>query len=165
MSKITLKGNPFTTIGELPQIGVKAPDFKLTFKDLSDKQLKDYVGKKVIMNIFPSLDTPVCANSVRHFNKVSSEIDNTVVLCISRDLPFAQARFCGAEGLDNVVTLSSMKDTAFGKAYGVTIVDGPMEGLFARAVVVIDEQGKVKYTQLVPEIIDEPDYDEVLKNI
>ncbi|MDP8232833.1 MAG: thiol peroxidase [Candidatus Zophobacter franzmannii] len=165
MSKITLQGNPINTIGELPIVGSKAIDFKLTGNDLSDKSLKDFAGKKIVLNIFPSIDTPVCANSVRRFNQEVSSLENTVVLCISRDLPFAQARFCGAEGLDNVITLSSMKANDFGKDYGVSVIDGPMESLLARAVVILDEAGKVIYTQLVPEIVDEPNYDEVLKNI
>jgi thiol peroxidase len=149
----------------LPESNSKAPGFTLTGKDLVDRTLEEYKGKRVILNIFPSIDTPVCANSVRRFNKEVSELENTVVLCISRDLPFAQARFCGAEGLDNVITLSSMKDDEFGRVYGVSIVDGPMQGLFARAVVVIDQEGVVKYTQLVPEIVDEPEYDKVLKEL
>ncbi len=165
MAKITLQGNPFNTINELPKENTKAPDFKLVAGDLSEKTLADFMGKKVILNIFPSIDTPVCANSVRRFNQEASKLEDTVVLCISRDLPFAQARFCGAEGLENVITLSSMKNEEFGNSYGVKIIDGPMESLLARSVVVIDEEGKVKYTQLVPEIVDEPNYEDVLKNI
>jgi thiol peroxidase len=158
MAKITFKGNPAETAGTLPAVGNAAPDFKLTKSDLSDASLKDYRGKKVVLNIFPSLDTPVCAASVRRFNAEASKLDNTVVLCISRDLPFAQSRFCAAEGLNNVVTASEYRNSSFSDAYGVRIQDGPLAGLLSRAVVVIDEQGKVKYTQQVPEIVNEPDY-------
>jgi thiol peroxidase len=158
MAKITFKGNPAETAGTLPAVGSAAPDFKLTKSDLSDASLKDYRGKKVVLNIFPSLDTPVCAASVRRFNAEASKLDNTVVLCISRDLPFAQSRFCAAEGLNNVVTASEYRNSSFSDAYGVRIQDGPLAGLLSRAVVVIDEQGKVKYTQQVPEIVNEPDY-------
>lgn len=163
MTKITLKGNPINTVGKLPKVGKKAPKFTLTKTDLSKAKLKDFKGSKVIMNIFPSLDTGVCAASVRRFNEEASNLDNTKVLCISRDLPFAQARFCGAEGLENVITLSDFAKGKFGKNYGVTIADGPMKHLHSRAVVVLDEEGKVIYTQQVPEIVDEPNYDEVLK--
>lgn len=163
MAKITLKGNPINTIGELPEVGSFAPEFKLTAKDLTDQNLKDYYGRKVVLNIFPSIDTAVCAMSVRRFNAEASNLENAVVLCISRDLPFAQARFCGAEGLDKVVMLSEMKDFNFGKDYGVEIVDGPMASLLARAVVILNEEGKVIYTELVPEIGQEPDYDGALK--
>lgn len=165
MSIIKLKGNPINTIGQLPEIGVFAPEFKLTANDLSDKSLADYTGRKVVLNIFPSLDTATCAMSVRRFNAEVSNLKGAIVLCISRDLPFAQARFCGAEGLTNVVTLSQMKDTNFGKAYGVEMIDGPLASLFARAVVIIDEAGKVIYTELVPEIAQEPDYEKALKAI
>jgi thiol peroxidase len=158
MAKITFKGNPAETAGTLPAVGSAAPDFKLTKSDLSDASLKDYRGKKVVLNIFPSLDTPVCAASVRRFNAEASKLDNTVVLCISRDLPFAQSRFCAAEGLNNVVTASEYRNSSFSDAYGVRIQDGPLAGLLSRAVVVIDEQGKVKYAQQVPEIVNEPDY-------
>ncbi len=165
MAKITLQGNPINTFSDLPKIGSKAPEFKLTAGDLSDKALDQWKGKKIILNIFPSIDTSVCANSVRRFNAEASSLKNTVVLCISRDLPFAQARFCGAEGLDNVITLSSMKDESFGKEYGVKIIDGPMESLLARSVLIVDEEGKIKYTQLVPEIVEEPNYEDVLSNL
>jgi thiol peroxidase len=161
MAKITLKGGEVNTSGNLPEVGSAAKPFSLVAADLSEKTLADYKGKKVIMNIFPSLDTGTCAASVRHFNKAASELENTVVLCISKDLPFAQARFCGAEGLDNVVTLSDFRSN-FGKDYGLEIVDGPLAGLESRAVVVVDEEGKVVYTQQVPEIVDEPNYDEVM---
>jgi len=162
MAKITLKGNAINTIGELPSKGTKAPCFKLTATDLSEKSLKDFSGAKTVLNIFPSLDTPTCAASVRYFNSQASKLDNTVVLCISKDLPFAQARFCGAEGLEDVHTLSSFRGNEFSNAYGTLIVDGPLAGLESRAVVVVDENGNVTYTQQVPEIVDEPNYDEVL---
>ncbi len=163
MAKITLQGNPFSTTGNLPEVGSTAKKFKLVANDLSTKKLKDFKGTKLVLNIFPSLDTGTCAASVRHFNKVAGELENIKVLCISRDLPFAQARFCGAEGLDNVITLSDYKRGKFGKKYGLEIVDGPLAKLHSRSVVVIDEEGKVVYTQQVPEIVDEPNYDEVMK--
>jgi thioredoxin-dependent peroxiredoxin len=163
MAKITLKGNPINTIGELPLVGTIAPDFKLTGKDLTDKTLQDFQGKKIVMNVFPSIDTAVCAMSVRRFNAEASNLQNAVVLCISRDLPFAQARFCGAEGLDNVVMLSELRDFNFGSAYGLEMLDGLMASLLARAVVILDETGKVIYTELVPEIGQEPNYDAALK--
>lgn len=163
MATITLKGNPINSTGELPAAGSFAPQFKLTAKDLSDKTLTEFFGKKIVLNIFPSIDTAVCAMSVRRFNAEASNLENAVVLCISRDLPFAQSRFCGAEGLDQVVMLSEMKDFNFGKDYGVEIVDGPMASLLARAVVIINEEGKVIYTELVPEIGQEPDYESALK--
>jgi thioredoxin-dependent peroxiredoxin len=158
MAKITFKGNAVHTAGTLPAVGSAAPDFKLTKSDLGDLSLKDYRGRKVVLNIFPSLDTPVCAASVRRFNAEASKLDNTTVLCISRDLPFAQGRFCAAEGLNNVITASEYKDSSFSDAYGVRIQDGPLAGLLSRAVVVVDENGKVKYTEQVPEIAHEPDY-------
>jgi len=162
MAKITFKGNAAHTAGTLPAVGSAAPDFKLTKSDLSDASLKDYLGKKVVLNIFPSLDTPVCAASVRRFNAEASKLDNTVVLCISRDLPFAQGRFCTAEGLNNVISASEYRDSSFSDAYGVRIQDGPLAGLLSRAVVVVDESGKVKYTEQVPEIVHEPDYGKAL---
>jgi len=158
MAQITLKGNPINTVGDLPEVGAQAPDFKLTAGDLSDVTLENYAGKKLVLNIFPSLDTDVCAASVRRFNEEAAGLDNTDVLCISKDLPFAQSRFCGAEGLDNVTTLSCFRYRTFGDNYGVRIVDGPIAGLMARAIVVIDEGGKVIYTEQVPEIAQEPDY-------
>jgi thiol peroxidase len=161
MAKITLQGGDVNTSGTLPAIGTKAADFNLVANDLSEKTLADYKGKKVVLNVFPSLDTPTCAASVRHFNKDASELENTVVLCISKDLPFAQARFCGAEGLDNVITLSDFRSN-FGETYGLLIVDGALKGLESRAVIVLDEEGNVTYTQQVPEIVDEPNYEEVL---
>lgn len=161
MAKITLKGGEVNTVGNLPAVGTTAADFNLVAGDLSVKTLADYKGKKVVMNIFPSLDTGTCAASVRHFNKAASSLENTVVLCISKDLPFAQSRFCGAEGLENVITLSDFR-TDFSKQYGLEIADGPLAGLASRAVVVLNEEGNVTYTQQVPEIVDEPNYDEVL---
>lgn len=162
MAKITLKGNAINTSGNLPKVGKTAKNFKLVAADLSVKQLADYKGSKLVLNVFPSLDTPTCAASVRHFNEAAGKLDNTKVLCISRDLPFAQARFCGAEGLDNVITLSDYKRGKFGKKYGLEIVDGPLARLHSRAVIVIDEKGEVIYTQQVPEIVDEPNYEEVM---
>lgn len=162
MANITLKGNPFHTIGELPKVGSKAPDFKLVKSDLSEKTLKDYTGHKLVLNIFPSLDTGTCAASVRRFNAEASKLENTKVLCISKDLPFAQARFCGAEGLDNVETLSDFRYGTFAKNYGVEIADGPLAALESRAVVILDEEGTVVYTQQVGEIVDEPDYEKAL---
>ena len=158
MATVTLKGNPIQTSGNLPKIGEKAPDFKLTVTDLSTQVLSDFEGHKVVLNIFPSIDTGTCAQSVREFNREASEMVNTKVLCISRDLPFAQARFCGAEGLDNVLMLSDYKDGSFGKAYGLDFINGPLEALHSRCVVVLDENGIVKYTEQVPETVDEPNY-------
>jgi len=165
MAKITLKGNPINTIGNLPEKGAQAPDFKLVKQDLSELKLDDLKGKKVVLNIFPSLDTSVCATSVRKFNAEAGKLENTVVVCVSKDLPFAHGRFCSTEGLNNVVTASDFRDGSFGKNYGVTIADGPMAGLHSRAVVVLDENGKVKYTQQVPEIVQEPDYEAALKAV
>lgn len=158
MAKITLKGNPISTIGSLPALGAKAPDFKLTKGDLSDASLSDFSGKVKILNIVPSLDTGVCAASARAFNKAADQLGGAVILTISRDLPFAQKRFCEAEGIEAVVPLSELRNRDFGKAYGVEIVDGPMAGLLSRAVVVLDAENKVVYTQQVPEIAQEPDY-------
>lgn len=165
MAKITLKGHEINTYGNLPLVGEMAPEFVLVKNDLGEAKLSDYKGMKVILNIFPSLDTGVCAASVRKFNAELNNLDNTVVLCISRDLPFAQARFCGAEGLDRVITLSEMRGEKFSTAYGVQIVDGPMAGLMARSVVILDEEGKVIYTELVPEIVQEPDYNNALVSL
>jgi thiol peroxidase len=163
MAKITLKGNPFKTVGKLPKIGKKAPKFSLIKADLSSAKLKDFKGSKVILNIFPSLDTGTCAASVRRFNEAAGKLENTKVLCISRDLPFAQARFCGAEGLENVITLSDFAKGKFGKNYGLTIQDGPLANLHSRAIVILDEKGVVTYTEQVPEIVDEPNYEAALK--
>lgn len=162
MAKITLKGNPVNTVSELPKVGKKAKDFTLVKGDLSRVSLDDFKGQKLVLNIFPSLDTGTCAASVRHFNKVAADLKNTQVLCISRDLPFAQARFCGAEGIENVVTLSDYATGEFGKSYGLEIADGPLAGLHSRVVIILDENGTVTYTQQIPEIVDEPKYDEVL---
>jgi thiol peroxidase len=158
MAKITLKGNPIETVGELPEINSQAPDFTLLNTGLSNVSLCDFFGKKVILNIFPSIDTPVCAASVRRFNEEASKLDNVVILCISMDLPFAHQRFCAADGLENVESLSAFRSKDFGKDYGVTIIDGPLSGLLSRAIVVIDETGKVVYTEQIPEIAQEPDY-------
>lgn len=163
MATITLGGNPIHTIGNLPEKGAKAPDFKLTKTDLSDLTLGELAGKRVVLNIFPSLDTDVCATSVRKFNAAAAGLKNTVVVCASRDLPFAHKRFCVAEGLSNVISASELRDSHFGKDYGVRIIDGPLSGLHARAVVVLDEAGKVIYSEQVPEIAQEPDYEAALK--
>ena len=163
MAQITFKGNPVNTSGNLPEIGSKAPDFKLTSGDLSEKSLSDYKGKNVVLNIFPSVDTGVCAQSVRTFNEKVSAVDNTVVLCVSKDLPFALSRFCAAEGLNNVETLSDFKSNEFSNAYGVKMTDGPLNGLLSRAVVVINPEGEVVYNEQVPEIGQEPDYNNALE--
>jgi thiol peroxidase len=162
MAKITLRGNPINTSGSLPERGSKAPSFTLVKSDLSTLTLDELAGKKVILNISPSLDTSTCATAVRKFNVLAAGIENTVVLAITKDLPFAHGRFCSTEGISNVITLSGFRDTAFGKSYGVDILDGPMAGLYARSIVVIDGQGRVAYTELVPEIAQEPDYDKAL---
>lgn len=162
MSTITLGGNAIHTNGELPHKGETAKEFALSKADLSTASLSDYKGKNVILNIFPSIDTPTCATSVRVFNQKASSLENTTVLCISRDLPFAQKRFCGAEGLENVECLSDFKDGQFGKDYGLEITDGKLAGLHSRAVIVIDSEGKVAYSEQVPEIADEPNYEAAL---
>ncbi len=158
MAQITLKGNPFATIGDLPKAGDAAPDFVLTRTDLSEVSLASFPGQRLVLNIFPSLDTPVCATSIRQFNAKASSLVDTTVLCISADLPFAASRFCSTEGLDKVIPLSVFRSPAFGQAYGLTITNGPLKGLLARAVVVLDATGKVLHTELVPEIAQEPDY-------
>ncbi|MEI8205720.1 MAG: thiol peroxidase [Kiritimatiellales bacterium] len=157
MAKITFKGNPIHTIGELPVTGRSAPDFALVKQDLSEAVLADYKGLRLVLNIFPSIDTGICAISVRKFNEMAASLKNTVVLCVSMDLPFAQSRFCGADGIKNVVPASAFR-SAFGKQYGAAIADGPLAGLLSRAVVVINECGKVLYTEQVPEIAQEPNY-------
>jgi thiol peroxidase len=162
MSTITFKGNAVETAGSLPATGTKAPAFTLTGKDLKEVTLDQFSGQNVILNIFPSIDTGVCAASTRHFNQSASALKNTSVLCISKDLPFAFNRFCGAEGLDKVITLSQFKDQNFSKSYGVDMTNGPLAGLMSRAVVVINPQGEVVYTEQVPEIAQEPDYDRAL---
>ena len=162
MASITLGGNPINTTGELPKTGSIAPTFSLIKNDLSTTMLSDYAGSKLVLNIFPSVDTGTCAASVRKFNEAASQLANTKVLCISRDLPFAQARFCGAEGLTNVENLSDFKSGKFGKDYGLEIADSAFAGLHSRVVIVIDEKGVVKYTEQVPEIANEPNYDAAL---
>lgn len=165
MANITLKGNAINTVGNLPKVGTKAPEFTLTAVDLSQKRNSDFAGKKLILNIFPSIDTGTCATSVREFNKKASELENTTVLCISKDLPFAQARFCGAEGIEKVVMLSDFTTGSFGKDYELEIVNGPLAHLHSRAIVIINENGNVAYTEQVSEIVDEPNYDAALKAI
>ncbi|MBI5069136.1 MAG: thiol peroxidase [Deltaproteobacteria bacterium] len=161
MANITLGGNPIHTSGELPRVGTKAPDFKLTANDLKDLSLADFKGKKKVLNIVPSLDTPVCATSTRRFNESAGKLPNTVVLVVSADLPFASKRFCTTEGLANVTALSTLR-SSFAKDYGIALVDGPLAGVTGRAVVVLDENDKVIHSQLVPEIKQEPDYDSAL---
>jgi len=165
MASITLKGNTISTIGELPAVGSKAVDFLLTKTDLSDVKLSDFSGKRVVLNIFPSVDTGVCAASVRKFNAEASSLDNAVVLCISKDLPFAHRRFCEVEGLNNVIPASELRDSSFSNNYGVLIANGPMAGLMSRAIVIVDEEGKVSYTEQVPEITQEPDYSKAMEAI
>lgn len=164
MAKITLQGNPVNTVGDLPSVGSPAPDFTLTKTDLSDLTLNDLSGKTVVLNIFPSVDTPTCATSVRKFNEALSNLDGVEVVCVSADLPFAMQRFCGAEGLERVTNASVFRSEAFGKDYGVTIADSPLKGLMARSVVVIKD-GKVAHTELVSETADEPNYDAALKAV
>ncbi|MDK2977043.1 MAG: thioredoxin-dependent peroxiredoxin [Candidatus Marinimicrobia bacterium] len=163
MAYITLKGDPIHIYGELPREKDKAPDFLLTTTDLKDVSLKDFKGINLLLNIFPSLDTDVCAMSVRRFNSLAVKMKDTRVLCISKDLPFAHKRFCVAEGISNVISLSELRNSDFGKNYGVRIEDGPMAGLLARSVVIINAEGIVVYRELVPEITQEPDYDTALK--
>jgi len=162
MASVTLRGNPITVGGSFPKKGDVAPDFSLTASDMKDMSLKDYAGKKKVISIVPSLDTPVCAKSTRQFNESASSAPNTVVLVVSADLPFAQKRFCGAEGLNNVVTLSTVRGRDFHQKYGVDIQDGPLKGVTARGVVVLDENNKVLYSELVPEIAQEPNYEAAL---
>jgi thiol peroxidase len=163
MAQVTLKGNPVQTVGDLPAPGQAAPDFTLVDKDLKEISLSDFAGRKIVLNIFPSVDTPTCARSVRRFNAEIGKRDDAAAVCVSMDLPFAHARFCGVEGLDKVVSASAFRHPEFGKQYGVRITDGPFAGLFARAVVVVDENSRVIYSQLVPEIGEEPDYEGALK--
>lgn len=162
MAQITLKGNPIHTSGELPKVGSRAPAFQLVGTDLSEIKSSDLAGKRIILSIFPSCDTPVCAKSIRRFNESAGQLDDTVVINASLDLPFAHKRFCESEGLTHVRNASAFRSPGFGSDYGVTIVDGPLKGLFCRAVVVIDPQGLVAHSELVPEIAQEPDYDAVL---
>ncbi len=163
MAAITFKGQPILTIGQLPKIGSKIPGFFLTKTDLTDVGLHDFEGNRLVFNIFPSIDTPVCAASVRRFNKEASSLKDTLVLCVSQDLPFAQSRFCGAEGLDKVVPLSAFRSRSFGTGFGVTIIEGPLAGLFSRAVVITDQDHRVIYTEQVPEITQEPHYEAALR--
>lgn len=163
MATITLKGNTIHTTGALPKAGDQLPDFELVKNDLSTVGLKDFAGTRLVLNIFPSLDTGTCAASVRNFNKLAAGLKNTKVLCISRDLPFAQSRFCGTEGIENAITLSDFRSGKFGKDYQLEIADGPLAGLHSRVVIVADENGKVVYSEQVPEIVNEPDYDAALK--
>ncbi|WP_264563809.1 thiol peroxidase [Flavobacterium sp. N3904] len=162
MASITLGGNPIHTSGELPKVGSKLADFKLIQNDLSVADLSTFAGKKLVLNIFPSIDTGTCATSVRKFNESASNLANTTVLCISRDLPFAQKRFCGAEGLENVVNLSDFQEGTFGKTNGLNIVDGPLAGLHSRVIIVVDENGIVTHTEQVGEIANEPNYEAAL---
>ncbi len=163
MATVTLKGNNIHTLGNLPSLGNDAPDFNLTKVDFSAANLSDYKGKKVVLNIFPSIDTGTCAASVRQFNQEAAELDNTAVLCISKDLPFAQARFCGAEGIDKVEMLSDFRNGNFGKAYALEFTDGPLQGLLSRAVVVLNADGTVAYTEQVSETVEEPNYKAALE--
>lgn len=164
MAEITLKGNKINTSGELPKVGEELRDVELVAVDLSRKKISDFKGKRIVLNIFPSVDTGICAQSVRSFNKEAGEREDTIVLCISKDLPFAQNRFCAAEGLSNVVMLSDF-DSDFGKMYECEIIDGPLKGLLSRAVIVINERGEIVYKEQVPEISQEPDYKAVLENL
>lgn len=159
MATVTLNGTPFNTNGELPKVGEMAPEFNLKKVDLSSTNLSDFKGANLILNIFPSIDTATCATSVRTFNKRASELENTKVVCVSRDLPFAQKRFCGAEGIDNVITASDFATGDFGKNYGLELENGPLAALHARAIVVVDAKGMVKHTELVSDIASEPNYD------
>lgn len=162
MATVTLGGNPVKTSGELPKVGSKAPEFKLVKNDLSIASLADYAGIKLVLNIFPSVDTGTCAASVRKFNESASTLENTKVLCISRDLPFAQKRFCGAEGIENVINLSDFKEGSFGKANGLEIIDSVLDGLHSRVIIVVDTDGTILHTEQVPEIANEPNYEAAL---
>jgi thiol peroxidase len=162
MSTITFHGDPIKTSGNLPTVGESLKDFTLVAVDLSEKHLSDFKGKNVILNIFPSINTGVCATSVRKFNEDAAKLDNTVVLCISKDLPFAQSQFCAAEGIENVVMLSDFRSN-LGEEYGVQITEGPLKGLLSRAVIVLNPEGKITYTEQVAEVTDEPNYDAALK--
>ena len=162
MAKITLKGNPVNTFGDLPSMGTKAPGFTLVKSDLGELTLEELRGKKVILDISPSLDTSICATAVRKFNELAAGRNDTVVLAITKDLPFAHGRFCSTEGINNVITLSGFRNSSFGKDYGVEVLDGSFKGLYARSIVVLDGEGTVRYTELVPEIAQEPDYDGAL---
>lgn len=165
MANITLKGNPIETAGDLPAVGTQAPDFTLVKTDLSELTLADLKGKKVVLNIFPSLDTPVCAASVRRFNEDAAKLENTTVVSVSADLPFAHGRFCTTEGIENVTNTSVFRNQDFGSDYGALIVTGPLAGVLSRAIVILDEEGKVVYTEQVPEIVEEPNYEAALAAI
>ena len=165
MATITLEGNEIHTVGELPAPGTGAPAFTLTNSEMGETSLADFAGKKVILNVFVAIDTGICAESTRRFNAAAGSLENTVVLCISADLPPTLARFCGAENLDNVITLSTFRNPEFGQDYGLTVADGPIRGLNSRCVIIIDENGKVAYSEQVPEIAQEPDYDAALNKL
>ncbi len=165
MATINFKGNPVQTSGELPAVGTKAPDFTLVKADLSNATLADYKGTKVVLNVFPSIDTGICAKSVIAFNQGAANLDNTVILCVSKDLPFAQKRFCSAEGTDNVITLSDYVDGAFSKDYGLLMLEGPLHHLSSRAIIVLDEEGTVVYTEQVPDIVQEPNYEAAMASL
>jgi len=165
MATVTLQGTPSKTVGSLPEVGQKAPDFKLTAVDLSTKSLADFKGSRLVLNVFPSIDTGTCAQSVRTFNEKASGLENTKVINVSKDLPFAMGRFCGAEGLDNVTNLSDYKTGDFGENYGLSFADGPLETLLSRCIIVIDENGNVLHNEQVGEIVDEPNYDAALASL
>ncbi len=165
MANVTLGGTPVETIGNLPAVGTKAPDFKLTGTDLTDKTLADYADTRVVLNIFPSVDTGTCAQSVRTFNEKASQLENTKVLCVSKDLPFAMARFCGAEGIENVENLSDYKTGQFGNDYGLAFTTGAFETLLSRCIVVIDTDGTILHTEQVSEIADEPNYAAAIESL
>lgn len=165
MATVTLKGNKINTIGNLPTVGTAIPDFTLVKNDLSNLTNADLAGKKVVYNIYPSVDTGTCAASTRKFNEAAAGLENTIVVCVSNDLPFAQARFCGAEGIDNVVMASDFRTGEFGKSFGVVFIDGPLNALLSRSVVVADENGKVVYTEQVAETVDEPNYEAALASL
>ena len=168
MTEITLKGSTINTIGTLPAVGTQAPDFTVTKTDLGEIHLKNFIGRPIVLNIFPSLDTSTCAAAMKHFNQMAERLNNVLFLCVSADLPFAQQRFCSAEHLKNVVAASTFRHTSFGRDYGLLITDGPLSGLLSRAVVIIDAKGKIIYTEQVAEIADEPNYkkaEEVLSTL
>ncbi len=165
MAIITINGSPLHTSGDLPTIGSQAPDFTVTKMDLGEVHLKSYLGQKILLNIFPSLDTPTCASGMRRFNELAKQVPDVLILCVSADLPFAQKRFCSAEKLENVQPVSVFRHRDFGKKYGIEIMDEPLTGLLARSVVLIDEKGKVAYTELVKEISDEANYDAILAKL
>lgn len=165
MAQITLKGNPIQTTGELPKVHTKAPDFRLVDKDLKDHTLQEFHGKKKLLTTVPSLDTGVCSTMTKHFNEIAKKHPNIVIITVSADLPFAQKRFCEAEGVHNILTLSMMRDKEFGKNYGILIKDGPLAGILARSVLVLDEKDHVLYTELVPEIAQEPNYHKAAEHL